>query len=265
MSKQDAKETFMEKLRLYTSLYFCDEEAAGIQNDYASWFEAEALAGKSNEEICAGFGEPKRIVRNLLAESGLPNGISLFFRNTFLQILFLTAVHFFADLFFWHLCNKNGWNYAFFAMGANFCYFGAGCLLLKRFREPERFFLSGHFLPAVFALFLFLSELLILPRLTGPHAGPICGLCAGAAIAAVFGAGLYGAAKVLPVHRQRGFLLLLHLFGILNLLFFLCDQLHMLYADPSEISRLIWGSAGIYLETILLGAVFCLLKRNAKG
>lgn len=100
MSKPRSKKAFMEKLQFYTSLYFCDEEAAGIQSDYESWFEAEVLQGKKDEDICAGFGEPKRIIQNLLAESGLPNGISLFFHNRFLQILFLTAAHFFLNLFF---------------------------------------------------------------------------------------------------------------------------------------------------------------------
>lgn len=265
MSKLDKKESFMKKLRLYTSLYFCDEEAAGIQSDYESWFEAEAAGGKSEEEICAGFGEPKRIVQNLLAESGLPNGISLFFCNTFLQILFLTAVHFFAALFFWHLCGKNGWNFAFFAMGVNFFYFLAGCLLLKGSRDSGGLFLPGHLSAAGFALFLFLFEWFILPRLTGPNAGPVCGLFAGAAIAAVLGTGVFCAVKILPVHRQSGFLFLFHLSGILTLLFFLCSQLHMLYTDPSEISRLIGGGAGIYLETVVLGAAFCFFKRNAKG
>ena len=263
MSKSRSKKAFMEKLQFYTSLYFCDEEAAGIQSDYESWFEAEVLQGKKEEDICAGFGEPKRIIQNLLAESGLPNGISLFFHNRFLQILFLTAAHFFLNLFFLHICNKNGWYYAFFAMGTNFLYFFAGSLLLKGTWKGGS--LRNHLPAALLAILLFLLELFFLPRLTGPHAGPLCGFGVAVMLLAVFAASFYFAAKILPLDRQNGFLLLFHLSAILTLLFFLSNQLQMLYHDPAEISRLFWGSAGIYAETILLGAVFCFLKRNAKG
>lgn len=265
MSKPCSKKAFMEKLRFYLSLYFSDTERAGILADYEEWFRNESLNGRKEEEICAGFGEPKKIIQNLLAESGLPNGISLFFLNTFLQILFLMAVHFFANLFFLRICSQNGWYYAFFALAANFLYFLTGSLLLRGSSAHGGRSLRGH-LPAVgSAALIFLFELVFLPRLTSPYAGLFCSLGAGVMLLAVFAGSLYLAKKVLPLDRQNGFLLLFHLSGIITLLFFLFNQLHILYPAPSKIAQLLWGSAGIYAETVVLGAIFYFTRIYEKG
>ncbi len=256
MSKIHSKKAFMEKLRFYTSFCFGDGESASILADYEEWFQSEVQHGLSEEEICAALKEPRKIVGKLLLESGHPVWPALFSHSSAIQIFLLTVLYLAAVLFLGRFCGRNGLNYVYFAMGLNLFYAFLGMLLLKKPGSYKAYSYKIHLPVGGLALLILLLEGFLLPKLTAPNAGEICALFARAGLLMVLGSMFYFAIKAVPQNRRWGFLVLLHLSGLLTILLFLLNQLQMLYQDPSEIAKLIWGSVGIYGEILLLGTVF---------
>lgn len=265
MSKIISKQNFIEKLRFYLSFRFSDDENASILNDYEEWFENETSQGKSEEEICATLDEPKKIVRNLLSEScNDATPISLLFNNTMIQVFLLMIMHLFIGILLLKICNENSLNYLYFAMGINFLYFIIGSIMIKKSCCPMSHNYGSDLSMFSFVVLVILFEALLLPRLAYSDSGKICVLLASAFSLVFFSINLYFVIKKFIYNKEYMFLSIFHISGIITLLFFLINQLHMLYNDMSELINLVCGSLCMYVEIVVLCLIFYKIKISAK-
>lgn len=264
MSKIISKQNFIEKLRFYLSFRFSDDENASILNDYEEWFENETSQGKSEEEICAALDEPKKIVRKLLIESYNSTPISMFFNNAMIQVLLLMTMHLFIGILLLKICNENSLNYLYFAMGINFLYFIIGSIIIKKTGCPKSHNYGSDLSIFSFVVLVILFEALLLPRLAYSDSGKICVLLASAFSLVFFLINFYFVIKKFIYNKEYMFLSIFHISGIITLLFFLINQLHMLYKDMSELINLVCGSLCMYVEIVLLCLIFYKIKISAK-
>lgn len=253
----------MAELSFYLSFHFNEDENASIIKDYDDWFENEASQGKNEAEICAALEEPKKIVKNLLSESGSDsNQISILLHNTVIQILSLIILHFLIGLSLLRFCNQNAIDFVYFAFGMNFVYFIAGGLLIKKSNQRAKYNKSVQFI-FYLAISILLFEL-ILPKLNNPASGKVCVLVLGTFSLILFWMNLYFAMRNIIHDKQLTFLSTFHISGIITLIFFVINQLHMLYDDIAQYHDLIYKSICIYFEIIILCIIFYKIKINAK-
>lgn len=265
MAKIISKQDFFEKLRFYLSFHFNDDENASILNDYGEWIENETLQGKSEEEICATLDEPKKIVKNLLAEScNNPSPISMLFNNAMIQVLLLIIAHLFTGILLLNICNENLLNYLYFAIGINFLYFLIGSIIIKKSGCPKLNNFGSDLSICGLAVLIILFEVFLLPKLTYSNIGKICVILASVFSVIFFVINLYFVIKKFIYNKQYMFLRIFHISGIITLLFFLINQLHMLYTDVSEYMNLIYGSICIYMELVVLFLFFYKIRIDTK-
>lgn len=257
MPKGLSRKSFIEELQFYLSFHFTDEEASDILNDYEEWFANEASAGKSEEEICRALTPPKKIVSNLLTESG--NGsikIPVLFQSTAVQVLLLVIMHLLMNLLLSKLCSSGSLSYLYFALGINFLYFIAGTVIIKKSRTPKPHNYGSNLSISGLAALIIVFEIFFLPKLQGPNSGKICVLMLTGVLFILFSTNVYFAVKKSISDKQFTFLTTLHICGLITLILFLINQLHALYSEASEFLNLIYGSLGIYAETVILCSVF---------
>lgn len=257
MFKITSKADFIEKLSFHLSFYFNDAECSNLISDYEEWFENETLEGKSEAEICAALDAPKKIVKKLLSESNT-KPYQTFFHNSMLKVLLLMIMHLIAGLYFLKICNTNPIKFFPFIICINFIYFFIGTLLIKNCR-PESFHSQEYFKSnlVIFGLFLLmiLSEAYILPKMTSPNSGMICANVISIISLTLFFLNIYITVKKFAKDKLYGFLTIFHISGITTVLFYLMNQLHMLYDNQSFFKHLVLGSACIYAEIIILCAI----------
>ncbi len=254
MSKLISKSDFMEKLNFYLSFYFNDDESKNIVNDYEEWFENETLHGKTDREICAALDEPKRIVKKLFAESN-HKLYQAFFHNSVIEVLLLTAMHLFAGLYLLKICDTSSLNYFPFLIGINFIYFFIGFLRIPKACRPKSYdHKSNLTLLGLFLLIVFI-EFYVLPKISYPDSGMICVSAIRILLSALFAMNLYLTVKKFRKEKLFGFLTLFHISGMITVLLFLINQLHMLYSDPSDFKYLALGSVAIYTEVFILSTI----------
>ena len=260
----------MEKMRFYLSFYFDNEECSNILNDYEEWFENEALQGKNEEEICTALSTPKKIVYNLYLENNQgPTQMQILFKNAMIQVLGLLILFFSLSILLLEMCNKNISSYLYFALGMVFLYFAAGMIMMKKDLpndidiDKSKFYRS-NLIGLCFAIGIILSERHILPKMNYPNSGIICFYIISALILGLFFVNIHLAVKKILLAKQLAFLTTLHVSGIISLLLFTINQSHFMYNNVTEFSGLIYGSIGIYVETVLLCLIFGGTK-NIKG
>ena len=248
MLKRTEKERFIERLRFYLSFHFSDAENASIVKDYEEWFENETLQGKSEKEVCDALGKPQKIVRNLLDESGSDSKrATIIFHNKMLQYLLFMMTYMFAGILLLDICNRNSLNFLYVAFGMNFLYFLVGSMLtgtsvLSTARQHYKgnvFILGMALLIIGFEMFLLRGNVLL-------YSGKVYATGAGILTVLLFGISLYIAVSKMLQDKVCTFITIFHISGVIMLLFFLINQLHMLYGDISEYTGFIYGSVCIY-------------------
>lgn len=266
MSKEISKKNFMEKLWLYLSFHFNDDETTSVLNDYEDWFENETLQGKSETEICAALEPPKTIVKNLLSEFGHSSlQISVLFHNTMIQVFMLIITQLLAGVLLLNICNKNSLNFLYCALSINFLYFITGIIIIKKTGHTRTCNYRENLPVLGLTVFVISFEMFVIPKLNYPKFGKLYVLMLGTFILILFVASLYFAMQKL-IHNKSGvFFTILHMSGAITLLLFSINQMHMLYKDMSEYTDFIYNSAGIYLETIVLCLFFHIIKRISAG
>lgn len=265
MANIKSKNAFIEKLSFYLSLHFTDEEAADVLNDYEEWFENETSQNKSEQEICRALTPPKKIVQNLLEESGGgPIQISVLFQNTTIQVLLLIILHLLMNLFWLRLCGGNSTSYLYFALGINLLYFLSGYVIIKKSRTHKPRSCKNNLPVSGMAVLIILLEIFLLPNLSAPNSGKICVVILSMTLFFLFSANIYYAIRKSISDKQSAFLTTLHICGLITLLLFLICQFHALWSDASEYLNLIYGSLGIYAETVILCALFYNGKMHSK-
>ncbi len=263
MAKCVSRENFIEKLSFYLSFHFNEDENTSITKDYDDWFENEASQGKNEAEICAALEEPQKIVKNLLSESGSnSNQISILLHNTVIQVFLLIIMQFLISLSLLRFCNQNSINFVDFALSINFLYFVAGSVIIKKSNQKTKYNKS---IRSIFylAVLILLFELM-LPRISNTGSGKVCVLVLGTFSLILFLMNLYFAMRNIIHDKQLTFLSTFHISGIITLIFFVINQLHMLYNGMSEYHYLIYESVCIYFEIIILHVVICKRKINAE-
>lgn len=266
MAKVTSKVDYMNKLKFYLSFYFSEDESINILNDYEEWFENETLCGKSEEEICAALSEPQRVVKKLLAEStGHIHWITRLFKNAMVQLLILMVVHLLFALYFLKKCNYNGQNYLYFSVISIFLYFFVGMIIIKKFYCLKSNIYKDNLLIAGLASSIIMFERFFLIKFSHPSSGYICAIVLGVFLLFLFCLNIYIVIKNMFQINCYVFLTNFHIIGIMMLLFFLHNQLHMLYKDMFEYrNKLVSGSICLYVEIIVLCAVFFNSKMNSK-
>lgn len=261
--KSVSKENFMSELKFYLSFHFNEDENTSIIKDYDEWFENESSQGKNEEEICAALEEPRKIVKNLLSESRSDsNRISILLHNTVIQVFSLIIIQFLIGLLLLKICNQNSLNFVYFALGINFLYFAIGSFIIKKSNRKTNYKKSVRSI-SYLAVLILLFEL-NLPNLNYTGSGKVCVLLLGIFSIILFAVNLYFAMQNIIHDKPHAFLSTFHISGIITLIFFVINQLHMLYNDMSSYHYMIYESICIYFEIIILYMIFYKRKISAK-
>lgn len=265
MAKFTSKIDYMKKLKFYLSFWFHEDENAGILNDYEEWFENERLLGKSEEQICAALNNPKEAVKKILAESGESTSWTIrLIQNIGVQMLILMAVYLFTGLFILKSCNKTGSDYFYAAVVQIFLYFVVGMIRIKKYSGSNRGLSKLNVCLHMFVFMILLFELVLLPKITVPNSGKICGIVCGILLVLLVLLHIYMIMKNCMQIQRDVFLTTFYIAGIMMLLLFWDNQLHMLYGQPAEYRKLVYGSICLYVENLVLCAVFFKSKCGRK-
>lgn len=258
MLKRTEKECFMKRLRFYLSFHFSDAESASILKDYEEWFENEILRGKSEKEVCDALKKPQKIVKNLLDESGSDSKrVTIIFHNKMLQLLLFMMIYMLAGILLLGICNRNSLNFLYVAFGMNFLYFLIGSVLTgNSVLSSGRQRYKGNVFILGMAVLIIGFEMLFLRGNVLLLSGKVYVIGAGILSVLFFGISLYIAVSKMLQDRFYTFITTFQISGVIMLLFFLINQLHMLYGDVSEYTGFIYGSICIYVETMVLCALF---------
>lgn len=270
MNKNISKKYFIEKLKFYLSFYFNEEESTSILHDYEEWFINETLHGKSEKEICFSLNSPKKVVNNLLVESGNNRPrINILLQNTIIQTLLLLISHSIISILLLKTCNRVSFSYLFPAFSIILIYFIIGIVFIKAeiphqtYFDKSIFYKSNLFVFG-FAIIIVLFQIFFLPKINYIHSGKIYFFSLSIFILCLFLFNLYIVVIKLFQVKQLAFLTTLHILGVTTLLFYTINQLNMLYNDMSQCIELIYGNISIYLETVILCYIFCIQKHIRK-
>ncbi len=267
MSKELSKQRFFNELNLRLSFHFNDNEIASVLGDYEEWFEIEASQGKSEKEICSDLERPDKIVKNLLSETNNTSSKLVIWRhNTTIQLFSVTFVRLFTELILLKICNRNAMNYMYFALIINFLYFIAGMgffkqkqICSKACNYKENLVVLG------FAALIIMFELLLIPRLDFFYSGTFYAGLFHMFSLVLFLINMYFIICQFAQNRLHSFIIVLHISGIMSLLFFFINRLHMLDRTMTEYcTKSIAGSVAIYIETVVLCLFFYAIKKCDK-
>lgn len=258
------KEKFLEKLTLYLSFYFDNTEVTNIINDYEEWFKNESLQGKSEQEICLTLQSPRKVFHNLISENyDKTTRITQLFCNVITQTVVCIIVLYSMSCLLLRFCNHNSFNYFPFALCVIFlCYIGENIIIKKadfKLNIDSRIFYIANLLASGLTIMIILLEIFLLPKINYVNCGKIYTFVLSVLSLFIFLVSLFIMIKKMFQNREFVLFTILHLFGIVSLLFFGINQAHMLY-DISEYSTLIYGSIGIYIATVILCLVFYIQK-----
>lgn len=270
MNKIISKKVFIEKLKFYLLFYFDDSESISILHDYEEWFMNESLQGKTEEEICFSLGSPKKVINKLLVESEKSRlRINILLQNTVIQTFLLLVIHFLFSTFLLKTCNRNSSNYFYFALGIVFVYFIIEIIWIKRgypckFHFNQSTFYKVNLFVFGFTIVIILFQVYFFPNIKFTNSGKICFFVLSIFVLCLFLLDIYFVVKKLFQTKQFAFLTTLHILGVTTILFYTMNQLNMLYDDISQCSNLIYGSGGIYLETVILCCIFYIQNYKRK-
>lgn len=254
MSKIISKKNFIEKLSFYLSFYFDDYECVSILQDYEEWFDNEALQGKDEMQICSGLENPMKIARNLAVESGNNIGQKiLFLRNTMLQTLCLVVMHFLISILVLKYCNRNGFDFFYIAICINFLIFFMGMFIVKRTVQSKVWNPRSNLLITGAFLMIILSEVLLLHRFNYSHIGKVYMIVLAILICIFVCLNIHIIMKKYIINKRLGFTTIFHVSGVITILFFLINQIHMFYGDITTYSyQVIIRSIYLYIQTAIL-------------
>lgn len=247
----------MEKLSFHLSFHFDNEESQNILNDYEEWFANEALQGKSDEEICLALGSPKKVTTNLLLESGKQSRrVCILLRNIVIQSFLIVILHCLFSVLLLQNFNRSASSYLYAGLSMIFIYFIIGSVLTKKTLSLREYdcrvdFNKSNLLIFGLVIMIMLFELLFLPKMKGPRSGITCFWILSILMLSILLANIYFVKKIFQA-KQLIFLITFHILGVVTLLFYIINQLNMLYDSILQYSNLIQGSLGIYIETIVL-------------
>lgn len=166
---------------------------------------------------------------------------------------------FLAELLLLKLSNETSLNYLYVALLLNFMYFILGMKVTGKEPSAQKIHNKAmnkvNVLLAGFAIAVILFQIFFLPNSENIYVGKICVIVCSILSVLLFMADIFFAFRKLANVGQDNFITMLHMFGMISLLFFMINQLHSLY-DVSEYTNLVLGSLGIYIETI----VFCFIS-----
>lgn len=267
MNKNISKKSFMKKLKFYLSFYFEEEECISILQDYEEWFVNETLQGKTEEEICFSLNSPKKVVSNLLIESrkSLPQ-MPILLQNTMIQTVLLLMIHFFISTLLLKICDRNVYSYLYFAFGIVFASFIIGITIKFPYKcyFDNHIFYRNNLVIFGFTTVIILFQLFVLPKIKYVGSGILCVRVLTLFIICLYLINIYFVVGKLYQIKDLAFFTILHTLGVITLLFYNINQLHMLYVDVSQWLILPYGSIAIYLETIVLCCLFYIQKHIRK-
>lgn len=258
--KNLSRETYLKKLMFLMSFHFSDEESRNILGDYEEWFFNETLQGKTEEEICLSLGSPQKVVANLLTESGkTPRQIYLL-QNTIIQCLLLMCTHCLLSILLLKSFDRTSTSYLYSGLVMLLIYFVAGSFVSKKSRSSQEhgykhIFYKIHLILFGFTAVIIGAQAFIFTQIHFINAGIVCFYLLSIIIAIIFLTNVCIVGNLFQ-DKQMCILITLHMLGILTILFYTINQLHML-----QCSNEVYGSLGIYIETVILCLV---LFRKAK-
>ncbi|MBQ3515010.1 MAG: DUF1700 domain-containing protein [Lachnospiraceae bacterium] len=264
MEKTVSKQRFFNELSFGLAFHYNDVEVANILNDYEEWFANETLQGKSEEEICLNLEPVNKIIKNLLLENKSNSSkIYIFIHNVTIQILLLNIMFFLSEIVLLKICIENPVNYLCFLVVINFIYFLLGMktiskkyntyMLKDKNVKIENIIILGS------VIMVLAFQIFIMPKCKYIYIGKICAMLSVVALILLFLVNIYFSIYKMARDKQGTFITMLHTSGVVSLLFFMMNQLHLLY-DVSEYISFILGSVGIYIETMIL--CFALSKKR---
>ena len=243
-------------------------EVTNIINDYEEWFENESLQGKSEEEICFALQSPKKVFNNLILENYDKKArIKQLFSNMIMQMIVGIIVFYSLNCLLLRICNTNAFNYFHLALCIIFlCFIGENVIIKKadsKFNADKKNFYILNIFASALAIIVILSERFLLPQIDYVNSGNVYTLILNILSLLFFLISLFIVIQKMIHNRGLVLFTILHLFGIVSLLFFGINQSHMLY-DPSDYSTLVYGSMGIYIVTVILCLLFYIQKIYTK-
>lgn len=250
--KNLSRETYLNKLMFFMSFHFSDEESRNILGDYEEWFFNETLQGKTEDEICLSLGSPQKVVANLLTESGKsPGQMYLLLQNTIIQCLLLMCTHCLLSILLLKSFDRTSTSYLYPGLVLLLVYFAAGSFAGKKSRSCQEhgykhIFYKIHLILFGFTAVIILAQAFIFTQTHSINAGIVCCYLMSIIIAIIFLTNIC-IVKNLFQDRQMCILITLHMLGILTILFYTINQLHML-----QCSNEVYGSLVIYIETVIL-------------
>lgn len=250
--KNLSKETYLEKLMFFMSFHFSDEESRSILGDYEEWFFNETLQGKTEEEICLSLGSPQKVVSNLLTESGKhPVRMRLLLQNTIIQCLLLMCTHCFLSILFLKSFDRTSTSYLYSGSVMLLVYFAVGSFVSRKSRSClehgyKHIFYKIHLILFGLTAAIILAQAFIFTQIHFIYAGIVCCYLLHIMITIIFLTNIC-IVRNLFQDKQMCISITLHMLGILTILFYTINQLHML-----QCSNAVYGSLTIYIETVLL-------------
>lgn len=260
MTNQLTKTDFFNKLHFLLSFRYSKSECLNILEDYNEWFEGEQSGGKSEEEICSHIGSPQKIVRQICSENPTDSKkLSILVNNAFLQFVFLVTIRMILELCVLNFCNARGHSYLYFALFINFAFFTAVMMIVKS-RRMSLVKNRKNVLMDILAIFFIILNTLMMFNLSIP-VGHYFAYAYEIAICIIY---------IIIMMQSRSiwkdccnsYLFACKAFAVISLLFFMMNQMQMLYTDIHQCRNLLWESVVIYAETFLLTLFFHVLKRR---
>ena len=248
------KEKFLKTLKFHLSFYYNEMECDGIIRDYEEWFENETSQGKEENEIYSALEAPREIVRNLLVEfSSSSSRMSILLNHTIIQLLAIILLRLIVELVALKICNRNAFNYLYTAFVVNVLFYFLGINVFnKKMTGTESLYMKENVFVATIAILLILLQVFFVPYWDYVNGGIICSITIGVLVLSLFVFNLYYAVFKGNKDRWQTFLLIFHTSGVMSMAFVDVNQLHMLYDSRAKFIKLMYGSACIYVATVVL-------------
>ena len=109
-----------------------------------------------------------------------------------------------------------------------------------------------HLFLFCFAMAFILFEMLFLSKINNPRSGQLCFLAAIALIVILLSVNMQYVVRELFQDKLSVFSITFHSLGVVTLLMYFVNHIHLLYHDLSQNISLIGGSICMYAETIIL-------------
>lgn len=260
MADRFTKTNFFNQMHFLLSFRYSESECLNILEDYDEWFEGEKSCGKSEEEICSHIGRPQKIVRQICSENPTDSRkLKILVNNVFLQFMCLVTIRMIIELCVLNFCNAGGYSYLYFALFINSAFFVSAAMIVKCRRISLTKNRKSKLIDILTIFFIIFNTFMVY-NLTIP-AGQYITYVYEIVICIIY---------ITMMTQCRGilkdsfniYMLACKAFAVISMLFFMINQMQMLYTDIHQCKDLFWGSVAIYTETFLLVLVSCFLIRR---